>query len=652
MAIIEGVAAIIASEFGGFSSENWVRFHEASTANGLKPSKGGGGYRQSSFKYKDNTYHYNENDWVQLMALGSFTPGTFLTPAKFQTSETIMEKTGEGGIWHDVINKIYHKQDVSDAQMKTALLYYVKNKEALINNPDIFGFANIVNRRTKGDAQSEELAFLEYLRKSKANVLNDLIAFEGYKFENFDRQVVVEINKYLSTSPLPVRYLQKARQAAGSIVVGDQWTWATDSTYGNKSIKNDRIHLVDGSLFVDNVDNYSKPFRLLGKGKSEKDGTNDVKLEEGSKFSKFKVSNIDPDTSDWFDQGPLVSVENAYNSFFLDFFKIVQLTEQGEITYNDAEVKNLYLAAITEYLKSEINGKNAIAGPMNDEEFNLPLKDYIAKKLLDTFRYAAWLTYSKELKDLTDEDIAKTNAQDLAKIAFSNGEKAAEESPFGTPTLDEDETTDEERADRQKFLKQCMLMTRLDDFANENLANINKAIVKGNLIHGKNKPYQNRFYMVQDDPQGDQAAMINKLIIPAGKSIQEFLDMKPSTHAYLIPKLRFYKVYTKKDGSITEFQFHFRNFTDTSRVEKLSNPGVFDRGGDYGVKSFDFSFQGATPATAKNDIKANLSLYFQSFSDFIQKKFTSDDGEKHAFVDLLLLPSGKSKEGSGAPSIF
>ena len=154
--------------------------------------------------------------------------------------------------------------------------------------------------------------------------------------------------------------------------------------------------------------------------------------------------------------------------------------------------------------------------------------------------------------------------------------------------------------------------------------------------------------MVQDDPNGDQSAMINKLIIPAGDSIREFLDIKPSTHAYLIPKLRFYKVYTDKEGKLQEFRFHFRNFTDPSRVDKLSNPGVFDRGGDYGVKSFDFSFQGATPATAKNDIKANLSLYFQTFNDFIdRKKFKSPDGEDHAFVDLLLLPSGKTKRRLG-----
>ena len=548
------------------------------------------------------------------------------------------------GIYKSIQQQVLKKQSISKLLLNAFLTYYVLGRDEPIK---AYGYNTV----------------LTYIVENNEDDLFELIAFEKYKFENFDRQVVVEINKYLSTSPLPVTNLIKVLKGDDSISAL-YWHWGgTFSGLAETSdiqLPNKVIHLVDGSLFADNVDNYSKPFRLIGKagGASEKDGTNDVRLKEGSSFSKFEVSNIPADTSAWFDGAfgsPRSSVKNTYNLFLTKFLNIVELIGQGEFVFNDSNVQYLYDDTISNYLESEIKGNNAwgTLDVLDNTDYTLTLKDYIAKRFLDTFRYAAWLTYIKELKDIPDEDIAKTNAQEIAKKAFGAGEKAAEESPFSIPTIDEDETTDEERADRQKFLKQCMLMTRLDDFANENLANINKAITDNkSKIHGKNKPYQNRFYMVQDDPQGDQAAMINKLIIPAGKSIQEFLDMKPSTHAYLIPKLRFYKVYTKDDGSITEFQFHFRNFTDTSRVEKLSNPGVFDRGGDYGVKSFDFSFQGATPATAKNDIKANLSLYFQSFSDFIQKKFTSEDGEKHAFVDLLLLPSGKSKEGSGAPSIF
>ena len=68
-----------------------------------------------------------------------------------------------------------------------------------------------------------------------------------------------------------------------------------------------------------------------------------------------------------------------------------------------------------------------------------------------------------------------------------------------------------------------------------------------------------------------------------------------------------------------------------------------------GLKSFLFSFDGTTPATAKNDITANLKLYFQSFQDFVEKKEANGG---HRYVDLLILPGGDkgTKKGSGAPA--
>jgi len=544
------------------------------------------------------------------------------------------------GIYKSIQQQVLKKQSISKLLLDAFLAYYVLGRDAPIEG---YGYNTV----------------LTYIVENNEDDLFELIAFEKYKFENFDRKVVVEINKHLSNNPLPVKFLQKARPSTG-FNAGAYWTWENEGGDSDYKIKKDRIHLVDPSLLQDSVENYSKPFELIGgeDGRPEIDGTNDVRLEEGSRFSNFKVSNIPTDTSAWFDGAfgtPRSNVKSAYNLFLVQFLNIVELTEQGKYEYSDSEVQQFYDNTISNYLDTEIDGENTIAGPFNDEEFKLPLKDYIAKKILDTFRYAAWKQYTKQLKDLTEEFLPIMDAELLAAGAFAAGEAVAEDSPFAEPTEgDDDALSDEDIEARQKFLKQCMLMTRLDEIAAENLQNIAKQVKSGGgTIHLKNKPYGNRFYMVQDDPNGDQSAMINKLIIPAGDSIREFLDIKPSTHAYLIPKLRFYKVYTDKDGKLQEFRFHFRNFTDPSRVDKLSNPGVFDRGGDYGVKSFDFSFQGATPATAKNDIKASLSLYFQTFNDFIdRKKFKSPDGEDHAFVDLLLLPSGKPKDGAGAPSVF
>lgn len=477
-----------------------------------------------------------------------------------------------------------------------------------------------------------------------------IIAFEKYKFDYFDRKVTEEINKYLASGP-GVKFLNRAKLDESD----EYYYWNTDYTAREPSIQENRIHLVDTSLTKGEVSNYLKPFELLGRGNTEVIGTNNARLEEGSKFSDFKVSNITSDTTVYFADFrgySRVTVQKGYLEFLVKFLRIVSLTVNDNFDWDQRQVDKLLAIAIEEYLNLTITGDVVDIG---NGGFDLPLKDYIAKNLLDAFRYAAWLQNVKDIKPLSDAEADRANFSDFNKDAFGAGEASALASPFGTPTEgDDDALSDEDIEARQKFLKQCMLMTRLDEIAAENLQNIAKQVKSGEgTIHLKNKPYGNRFYMVQDDPNGDQSAMINKLIIPAGDSIREFLDIKPSTHAYLIPKLRFYKVYTDKEGKLQEFRFHFRNFTDPSRVDKLSDPGVFDRGGDYGVKSFDFSFQGATPATAKNDIKASLSLYFQTFNDFIdRKKFKSPDGEDHAFVDLLLLPSGKPKDGSGAPSVF
>lgn len=568
----------------------------------------------------------------------------------------ISEILGDGaystvGLYQHIQRKIDDKEKLTDLEIKAYL--HIALSTDFNDDPNM---ANL-KRKSLND-------FLTYVVENQEDSLNNLVSLGQFKFENYDRKITEQVNKHLSTPSLAVKHLEKAR-LSDLIVLGSSrkvWYWGTASNVIARAkgltIQNDRIALVDTSLLNDNVEDYAKPFYTLGYGDFEDVGTNDVRLKEGSRFSNFKLSSVDPLHPDgksfWQDSGGEVSVELAYNSFLVGLLMTIKLVSYDKYEIDLAGIEERYTESIDEYLNSELTFYTGFA-LASDGPHTLSLKDYIAKKILDTFRYTAWLTYVKEINKLSDEEAAAANFADFNKAAFAAGEAGAEKSDFAEPTEgDDDALSDEDIEARQKFLKQCMLMTRLDEIAAENLQNIAKQVKSGGgTIHLKNKPYGNRFYMVQDDPNGDQSAMINKLIIPAGDSIREFLDIKPSTHAYLIPKLRFYKVYTDKGGKLQEFRFHFRNFTDPSRVDKLSDPGVFDRGGDYGVKSFDFSFQGATPATAKNDIKASLSLYFQTFNDFIdRKKFKSPDGEDHAFVDLLLLPSGKPKDGAGAPSVF
>ena len=85
---------------------------------------------------------------------------------------------------------------------------------------------------------------------------------------------------------------------------------------------------------------------------------------------------------------------------------------------------------------------------------------------------------------------------------------------------------------------------------------------------------------------------------------------------------------------------------------QLDNSDRVFRGGGSGIKSFSFSFEGTTPATARNDIQAELVLFFQDFQDLVKKRsgddlFSSDGkGEKFSYIELMLLPGTRL---GGAP---
>ena len=55
------------------------------------------------------------------------------------------------------------------------------------------------------------------------------------------------------------------------------------------------------------------------------------------------------------------------------------------------------------------------------------------------------------------------------------------------------------------------------------------------------------------------------------------------------------------------------------------------------MKEFSVSFDGSTPATSRNDIKATLVLYFQSFADLLRER-VSYNGKPYRYIDLIIQP--------------
>ena len=210
-----------------------------------------------------------------------------------------------------------------------------------------------------------------------------------------------------------------------------------------------------------------------------------------------------------------------------------------------------------------------------------------------------------------------------------------------------DKLSQDEIKNRQKLLKQCALMTNMEMLKNDYRAWIGE---KAPLLHaelkqgGKWAPFQYRFHNI-DTLQGERSAIMNKLILPMHEQIKPFLDITPEVHACLVPKIRLFKVFNNfLKGHLDEVEILFENQENAERISSLEG-AAFDKGNGAGIKEFSFSFEGSNPATSRNDIKANLTMFFQSFNDFIKKRTIckgSDPACSYRYVDLVLFPVAAS----------
>ena len=320
---------------------------------------------------------------------------------------------------------------------------------------------------------------------------------------------------------------------------------------------------------------------------------------------------------------PLIE-EHSFAAGFGDFRDLDALKlENLRVNYNDT--LNFY-----------VNKNNRPVGNIAGDVGQIGYR--IAQEILNSFleKFAAQiLEFLKKGLFIVDP-----NRQEV-KDAFKKAEALAggDEALVGNE-IPLEELSEEDIAAKQRFLKQCLLMSRLKELAESHITEINEE----DGVHIK-MPYRGRLYLIDENLQDEQSSM-NKLLIPNSKSINRFMNITTEEHSNLIPKLRFYKVFTDKKGALQQTEFTFPKYENSERINNLSSPGVFDRGSSFGVKDFSFSFEGSTPATSRNDIKATLSLYFQSFEDFIKPR---PENGGMSYVELLILPGGK-KRGSAITS--
>ena len=333
--------------------------------------------------------------------------------------------------------------------------------------------------------------------------------------------------------------------------------------------------------------------------------------------------------------------------------------------FNDFFSRAGYLGVVeeayVEFLKFALSDLNSVNGDLNksqyygtesgswQEHFNKSLnglvdrvKENFAVEILNALRFDTWKNLAEELNDIEDPVAGDINK--LLPKAFNKAQREFEE---GHGNLVGDATekalSEEEIASRQKFIKQCALMSNFTL-----MKEINRDLIINKIgIHNPN-PYGNRFYLLDDTDQ--RSSIPNKLLLPSLDKIKPILEMTPDIHAFLIPKIRLFKVFNREDGTLDQFEFLFRNFVSSKRVNNFGE--TFDKGDGAGIKSFSFSFEGTNPAVSRNDITAKLSLFFQSFDDFIKDRLFPGNDKKHAYVDLILHPVSDKKKGPGVASFL
>ena len=174
-------------------------------------------------------------------------------------------------------------------------------------------------------------------------------------------------------------------------------------------------------------------------------------------------------------------------------------------------------------------------------------------------------------------------------------------------------------AARQKVFEQCALLSDL-----ANISNKYRRRMAG-------KSYGKNIFLLETT-KDDPSSIMNKLLLPKKKDIDTFLNITPDIVSMLVPKIRLFLVNSSEEKK--EFMF-----------PKSTAPGITNifrgdptaKGTEFGIKSFSFSFEGTNPATARNDIVAKLSLFFQNFNDFVTDQYDPK------FVDLILYDNPTSR---------
>jgi len=266
----------------------------------------------------------------------------------------------------------------------------------------------------------------------------------------------------------------------------------------------------------------------------------------------------------------------------------------------------------------------------------------------------------KNNKPLTQEAIDKlsktaaesmANAEQTAAKNLADGTSKAQSA--ANAAAEAEEMDDEEFEAKQKYVKQCALITNFSFLKEKYQQKIIAGGGAAEYFKGSSKSPEPRFYMI-DTNNNDKRNIVNHLITPKYDDISAFMKLTPDLVSALTPKIRLFKIWNSGRCQLNEQEFPFLHFEDPDRIAQLRNVGEtqgppgpndvgIDKGGGVGIKSLNFTFEGTNPGDARSAIAVELTLFFQSFSELVRSRKGKTGPFK--YVDLLLHPHDtKAKE--------
>ena len=238
--------------------------------------------------------------------------------------------------------------------------------------------------------------------------------------------------------------------------------------------------------------------------------------------------------------------------------------------------------------------------------------------------------------------------------------------------VDLDDLGVDSKSERALFREQCFLLSYIAYFVDykKNTLDYYDAVGGGEGVH-KRLPYQsfasagiagisqesgsasnqyNSCLQVDGDPYG----FINKLT--QNPSYGTMFDIDPWHMAALQPKIRLFKViYDQTESGETrerEVEISFESHFSGKEMNFFKNKR--SRGAGVGLKSFEFTYDGSNPFSAKKSIKANLKIFSSTFSELTQERegdtTYEEEGKlklgkaKYAYTDLALKTSTSQKK--------